>query len=191
MTDDLLYACENGAVVFYKGEVLGKTCIPHEDALAICRSILEQPNCEVLISGERTSYLLPKSDDYVDHIRYFVGNHVTLVPSLEAIPEDILKVSAFCRDGAVNYEESLGSMWKARMNVAVSSRCWLDFTVAGKENALEIIHRELGISPAEMVSFGDNFNDVGMLRFTEKSFAMESAPDAVKQTASGVCQTAE
>lgn len=191
MADDLLYVCENGAVVFYKGEVLGKTCIPHEDALAICRSILEQPNCEVLISGERTSYLLPKSDDYVDHIRYFVGNHVTLVPSLEAIPEDILKVSAFCRDGAIHYEEPLGSMWKDRMNVAVSGRRWLDFTVAGKEDALEIIHRALGISPAEMVSFGDNFNDVGMLRFTGKSFAMESAPAAVKQAASGVCQTVE
>lgn len=137
MTDDLLYACENSAVFFSKGEVLGKTCIPHKDVLTICRSILDQPNCEVLISGERTSYLLPKSDDYVDHIRYFVGNHVTLGPPPEAIPEeDILKVSAFCRDGAVNYEESLGSMWKARMNVAVSSRCWLDFTVAGKEECL-------------------------------------------------------
>ena len=88
MADDLLYVCENGAVVFYKGEVLGKTCIPHEDALAICRSILEQPNCEVLISGERTSYLLPKSDDYVDHIRYFVGNHEMCIRD-RALEEEI------------------------------------------------------------------------------------------------------
>ena len=78
VADDILYLCENGAVVFYKGKVLGKTCIPREDALSICRSILARPHCEVLISGEQTSYLLPKQDDYVDHIRYFVGNHVTL-----------------------------------------------------------------------------------------------------------------
>lgn len=191
VAEDLVYVCENGAVVFYKGEVLGKTCIPRADALAICRSILAQPNCEVLISGERTSYLLPKQEDYVDHIQYFVGNHVTLVPALEAIPEEILKVSAFCRDGAVKYEEPLGRPWKEKMNVAVSGRRWLDFTVAGKEDALEIVHQKLGISPAEMVSFGDNFNDVGMLRYTGRSFAMQSAPDAVKQAATGVCTRVE
>ena len=35
VADDILYLCENGAVVFYKGKVLGKTCIPREDEMCI------------------------------------------------------------------------------------------------------------------------------------------------------------
>ena len=117
-----------------------------EDALSICRSILARPHCEVLISGEQTSHLLPKQDDYVDHIRYFVGNHVTLVPSLDAIEEDILKVSAFCRNGAAENEEALGNAWKGRLNVAVSGRQWLDFTVAGKEDGLRSFEKRFPFS---------------------------------------------
>ena len=191
VADDILYLCENGAVVFYKGKVLGKTCIPREDALSICRSILARPHCEVLISGEQTSYLLPKQDDYVDHIRYFVGNHVTLVPSLDAIEEDILKVSAFCRNGAVENEEALGNAWKGRLNVAVSGRQWLDFTVAGKEDGLEIIRKALSLQPEDMVSFGDNFNDLGMLRYTGRSYAMRTAPKAVREAADALCDRVE
>ena len=56
---------------------------------------------------------------------------------------------------------------------------------------LEVIHKTLSIAPEEMISFGDNFNDVGMLRYTGRSYAMQSAPDAVKHAASGVCQTVE
>ncbi len=33
----------------------------------------------------------PKHPDYVDHIRYFVGNHITRVKRAQDIPEDILK----------------------------------------------------------------------------------------------------
>jgi len=97
--DDIAYLCENGAIVYRGGSVVSKLAMERADALALIGQIQAQEQCEVLISGADTSYLLPKHPDYVDHIRYFVGNHITRVKRAQDIPEDILKVSAYCRDG--------------------------------------------------------------------------------------------
>ena len=86
--DDIAYLCENGAIVYRGGSVVSKLAMERADALALIGQIQAQEQCEVLISGADTSYLLPKHPDYVDHIRYFVGNHITRVKRAQDIPED-------------------------------------------------------------------------------------------------------
>ena len=117
--DDIAYLCENGAIVYRGGSVVSKLAMERADALALIGQIQAQEQCEVLISGADTSYLIPKHPDYVDHIRYFVGNHITRVKRAQDIPEDILKVSAYCRDGAASHAQTLGAPWKAAYSVAV------------------------------------------------------------------------
>ena len=55
----------------------------------------EIPDCDIVISGERTCYLIPKTPDFVTHVRDVVGNHVTVVDSPERIEEEIIKISYF------------------------------------------------------------------------------------------------
>ena len=49
---------------------VSKLAMERADALALIGQIQAQEQCEVLISGADTSYLIPKHPDYVDHIRY-------------------------------------------------------------------------------------------------------------------------
>ena len=135
--------------------------------------------CEVLISGADTSYLIPKHPDYVDHIRYFVGNHITRVKRAQDIPEDILKVSAYCRDGAASHAQTLGAPWKAAYSVAVAGEKWLDFTRADKGTGLAALCGELGVRPQEVIAFGDNFNDVPMLDLVGSPYIMQGAVPAL------------
>lgn len=139
---------------------VSKLAMERADALALIGQIQAQEQCEVLISGADTSYLIPKHPDYVDHIRYFVGNHITRVKRAQDIPEDILKVSAYCRDGAASHAQTLGAPWKAAYSVAVAGEKWLDFTRADKGTGLAALCGELGVRPQEVIAFGDNFNDV-------------------------------
>ena len=138
-----------------------------------------EEQCEVLISGADTSYLLPKHPDYVDHIRYFVGNHITRVKRAQDIPEDILKVSAYCRDGAASHAQTLGAPWKAAYSVAVAGEKWLDFTRADKGTGLAALCGELGVRPQEVIAFGDNFNDVPMLDLVGSPYIMQGAVPAL------------
>ena len=58
IADEVHYLCENGAVVYGPGSpgpVLGKTPMDRALALELCQAILEEPDCEVLISGDNIS----------------------------------------------------------------------------------------------------------------------------------------
>jgi len=159
--------------------VVSKLAMERADALALIGQIQAQEQCEVLISGADTSYLLPKHPDYVDHIRYFVGNHITRVKRAQDIPEDILKVSAYCRDGAASHAQTLGAPWKAAYSVAVAGEKWLDFTRADKGTGLAALCGELGVRPQEVIAFGDNFNDVPMLDLVGSPYIMQGAVPAL------------
>lgn len=192
--DELYYICENGAVVFgpgHPGPVLGMTPMNRQSALALCREILALPRCEVLISGANTSYLCPKQADIVDHIRFFVGDHICILPGPEAVEEDIVKVSAFCWDGAPGVEALLAPRWGGVFRCAVSGEKWLDFTLADKGLGLRQLCAVLGIRLEEVAAFGDHDNDLAMLRLAGTAYMMESAAPELRSQFSHRCRRVE
>lgn len=187
---DIYYMCENGAVIYGPGNpgaILAKTEIPGERAAALCHEILSRDNCEVLISGANMSYLCPKNMEIVRIIRNFTGNHITLVDSPEAVPEPIVKISAYCYDGAVSIDHSLGDRWRDFFNVAVAGYPWLDFTLADKGSALRRLCFILGIPLENVMAVGDNYNDVAMLQAVGHPVLMENAAPALKKQFSERC----
>lgn len=176
VADDIVYLCENGAIVYQDDAVLAKFPMPREDALALIGQIQAQQDCEVLISGANTSYLMPKHEDYLNHIQYFVGNRVTVIEDAAAIPEDILKVSAYCRSGAAAYDRPMGDPWRDRFHAAVAGEKWLDFTLADKGKGMEALCRALEIDVGEVIAFGDNFNDLPMLGLVGQPYIVAGSP---------------
>lgn len=190
---ELAYLCENGAVVFGPGSpgpVLGKTAMEREAALRLSREILALPQCEVLISGENTSYLCPKQGDIVDHIRYFVGNNVTLLPRPEEIQEEIVKVSAYCRNGAAEIEPVLSPRWP-QFHGAIAGENWLDFTLADKGKGLRQLCAALGMKLSEVAAFGDNYNDLPMLNLVGQPYIMDNAVPDLRRRFDRHCRRVE
>ena len=62
---------------------------------------------------------------------------------------------------------------------------------ATKEMAIEALCRHLNITSSKIAAFGDDFNDIGMLKLCGKGIAMENAIEEVKQSADEVCATNE
>ena len=58
--------------------------------------------------------------------------------------------------------------------------------VRTKESALRHFQEEYGITPDETLAFGDNLNDIEMLKRASHSFAVENARDEVKEAANFV-----
>ena len=182
VAEGMYFLCENGAVVYGPGErLLSKTVIGRELSLALCRDILAIPDCEVLISGTNMSYLCPKSEDYIDHIRYFVGNNTTILPSPQDMPEDFVKISAYYRPGATAIEPMLSPKWRDTLRVAVAGACWLDFTLADKATGIRALCRSLGIGTEDVMAFGDNYNDTPMLDAVGHPYLMSSAAEPLRQ----------
>jgi len=174
VADDILFLCENGAIVYKDNKILTKLPMPRKETLELIKAILAEDGCEALISGANTSYLLPKDDSYVDVIRYGNQNNITLVNSLDEISEDILKVAAYCKDGAQPFNRPLGDPWRDTFHVALAGEQWLDFTTANKGIGMKALVDALGIDFAEVMAFGDNFNDLEMLQQVGYPYVIEN-----------------
>ncbi len=70
---------------------------------------------------------------------------------------------------------------------------WYKFSKKGatKECAITALCDHLKISPAQIVAFGDDFNDIGMLKLCGKGIAMRNAIPEVQQVADEVCDSNE
>ena len=62
---------------------------------------------------------------------------------------------------------------------------------ATKEKAITELCRHLNISSSKIAAFGDDFNDIGMLKLCGKGLAMENAIAEVKKAADEVCASNE
>lgn len=62
---------------------------------------------------------------------------------------------------------------------------WYMFTRknATKENAVLMLNEKCGISPKDIIAFGDDFSDIGMLKLCGKGIAMGNSIDEVKHKA--------
>ena len=56
-----------------------------------------------------------------------------------------------------------------------------------KGNALLQIQSYFGICPEDTLAFGDNTNDIGLMRAAGISYAVENARPEVKEAAGGIC----
>lgn len=191
--DELMYICENGSVIIYKDRLIGKTPMDVTLGREIIRAITGVEQCEVLVSGERTSYLKPKTESYLIRMRDIVRNDIVLVDDLEHIAEDYVKISVYDPTGIANSQEYFLSAFEGRAQSCVSGKQWLDYTAQGvnKGSAIRTIQKIMGFKPEECMAFGDNFNDIEMFQSVGYPVVMRQAVPEVKSHAEYVTDRVE
>lgn len=185
VADELMYICENGSVIIYKDRLLDKTPMDMQLGREIIRAITAVPQCEVLVSGERTSYLKPKTEDYLVRMRDIVRNDICLTEDLENIGEDYVKISVYDPTGINNTEDYFLHAFEGRAQSCVSGSLWLDYTAnnVNKGSAVHTIQRIMGIDKSECIAFGDNYNDIEMFTAVGYPVVMSHAVEPVRQYA--------
>ena len=100
-------------------------------------------------------------------------------------PIEVIKCAVYKKHGIQELAPEFLEKYKNRLNVAIAGDIWLDFMnlESDKGNALKKLQEKLHILPEETMAFGDNMNDIGMLRAAGESYAVENAAQAVKETA--------
>lgn len=189
---DMIFICENGALTMYHDRPLASYPIPRELVGEIIRDVLALEHCDVQLNAQNTCYLMPRTRAYSDFMVYTLKNTVAIVDDIFAVQDDILKLSAYVEDnGAAEMGPYFIERWGHRVNTAVAGGEWVDFSLADKGMAIRMIQQKLGLKKDEMMAFGDNFNDEQMLQAVGRSYAMESAPEHIKQLCGHVCAKVE
>ena len=86
---------------------------------------------------------------------------------LDVYKRQILKVAVYHR-GSIRQlgEEVLIPQWGEKVQTCVAGEEWVDFMDASvdKGNALRILQDYFGVSREETMAFGDNTNDIGLMK---------------------------
>lgn len=178
------FICENGAFVIMEGKIILKSCIDRFLGLALIDDIYQKDGCEVLLSGQNTSYIKPKNKAFADRMIHLVKNNVQLITNFSEVEEPFLKVSVFEESGIMEHSASYFiNRWQNTFKCTVSGYGWLDFVNqnTNKGNALQTLLIHLSLTKEDALAFGDNFNDLEMLSLVKYPYVMDSADETIKK----------
>ena len=132
------------------------------------------------IEGADQFCLSPAFYELFMRCTHFIPDIAAFAATKDAENFDIFYVDPKKRGAVVEELRATGSL-----EIAGALQSNMELTVGGacKGRALASLADKLGLSPAQVMAFGDADNDLEMLEWAGYSFAMENATDQAKQAA--------
>ncbi|MFR0586595.1 HAD-IIB family hydrolase [Lactobacillus porci] len=172
----MYFIAENGAYVLHGHEPLSIVDFNDEE-IATIKRIEGQMHGKSVWAGVSSAYVLKKYGEKFAKCIHQSNEKLKRVDSFEEVTDRFLKVTVTTEPG---YASKVAKELRAKnSNIDIVAGCdWsVDFSKVGisKASGLRLLGQRLGISPNEMVSFGDSGNDVEMLHYTGRSYATSTA----------------
>lgn len=188
--DDLIFIADNGAHVKCRGNDMHVAKMDEKFLPELIGQLRTFEGCELICEAPGLTYIESHNEEFINFIENQYRCDYKVVDDVLAEGKDIIKASIFRRPSVRQIgEEVLIPKWSEHLKVVMAGEDWVDFMdkSVDKGNALKFIQSFFGIKPEETMVFGDNNNDIGMLDRATESYAVETAPDAVKSHATHIC----
>ena len=155
----------------------------------------EMPGCDYFISSPDRSYAENANTPMFRWLRDSYGYDIKQIPDMSVLQgEQVTKFAVYHPDQCEELCAPLFTpTWKDKVTLAAAGKEWMDSTPIGadKSTAVEFIQSYLGITPEETCTFGDNINDIEMLKSAGVSYAVANAREEVQKAAKKVCPSYE
>ena len=176
------FIAENGAYVVRDGVEVSSGPLEPSATAAVVASLRDLAatgeDLGVVVCGKRSAYVERGDAAFLARAApYYAALEV--VPDLDAVDDEVVKVAAFHFTESARIEPALAG-FRHGHQVVVSGQHWIDVMAAGvdKGAAVRALQRALGVTRAQTVAFGDYLNDLEMLGEADHSYAMDNAhPD--------------
>lgn len=184
--EDMAFICENGAMAIRQEEILYRDSFEPSFVREVLEAVYEREGAEFSCSTKDFYYIRPKTRHYLDLMTKVIKTNCKEIRSFDEVTEPCMKMAVYESAGM---EEASVRYWQERFSdrckVVTSGLAWVDFIPFGTNKAKgvkkfqEIYH----IRPEECIVFGDEYNDIEMLKCVPYSFAMAHAKPGVKAEA--------
>lgn len=183
---NMIIIAHNGALVKYKndGKTIFSSPLEGEDVKHIV-NLKREFGEEILIATADNAFALnPKKEIYEAYKAWEIP--ITSCNSLQDIKEPVYRITYFNPEGVRNETvRFLEKNLRPGLGFVVSGSKWIDITnkETSKGNALKILQEKFKIKKKNTMVFGDYYNDLTMFQAADFSYAMENAPEDVKEKA--------
>ncbi|GEC02932.1 hydrolase [Streptomyces spinoverrucosus] len=185
--EGMVFIAENGTYVVRDGVELSSDpldpAVVTEVVEAVRRLAAGGVDVGAVVCGKRSAYVERTDEPFLAEVRKYYVEH-RMVEDVTAVGDDILKVALYDFGPAERTTAPALARFGATHQVVVSGEHWVDLMnrTANKGAAIRRLQRELGITPAQTMVFGDYLNDLEMLDTAEWSFAMANAhPEVIRR----------
>lgn len=193
---DMIFISENGNLVKCRGKVMARKEIGAADIEEIKKEVDNIKDCQLMLSGVKTTYIRKNDTRLFKLMKDGYHYDITLVNDFDEIRDDIIiKISLFQADGKAEEVAGKAFMEKWNRHPRIMAVCagkeWIDlFDKDGnKGSAVAEIQRLMKIEIEETMAFGDNLNDIEMLKRAYFSYAVGNAREEVKKEANYIADT--
>lgn len=181
----LSFIAENGNLVVHAGKVISSDNLE----FSVVREVIDtvrssERNLGLVVCGVASAYIESADAQFVAEARKYYAELET-VRDLTDVRDEVLKLAIFDRDDAATTADTVLNRIANSHQVVVSGKHWVDIMTpwADKGRALRSLQRQLGVSQAQTVAFGDYLNDLELLEEADWSFAMANAHPDIKAAA--------
>ncbi|MFG2126779.1 Cof-type HAD-IIB family hydrolase [Streptomyces sp. NPDC048751] len=187
VAEGMVFIAENGTYVVRDGVELSSDPLAPGVAARVVAAVrqLAADGVDVgaVVCGKRSAYVERTDEAFLAEVRRYYVEH-RIVEDVAAVDDEVIKVALFDFGSAERTTAPALADFAETHQVVVSGEHWVDVMnrTANKGAALRRLQRELGITPAQTLVFGDYLNDLEMLDAAEWSFAMANAhPEVVRR----------
>ena len=188
--DKIWVASQNGNVITNNGKSKIVKPIPQEWAQRLWKQLSEINQIDGILDTATTTYCPFEGTPM--HKLLLEGYHYDTsgTGGWNKVPEEEFSMMTLYHPDSVDQicRDSIQGEWKGKLEFLKSGKYWIDIVRPGanKGEALKTICEKLGIYPEETVAFGDNLNDVSMIKSAGKGYAVDTARKETKEAADKV-----
>ncbi|ORM73385.1 sugar-phosphatase [Pantoea wallisii] len=189
IASEIAFVAENGAWIIDCDEELFCGEFSRDDVNAVLETLHQghYPNLRFLLCGRNSAYHFAGADaQWLSKMRHYC-HRLQEIHSLADVGDD--KLFKFALNLSDDYVDTLmadiNRVHRGAAAATSSGHGSVDLIVPGlhKANGLRLLQDRWGISSDNVLAFGDGGNDLEMLTQSRFSFAMQNAPQRVKEAA--------
>lgn len=193
--DELSFVAENGALVKDRTDLVFTANMPKETVDYVIDLCREYPEILNVLCGVESAYCQrgTASQEFFE-LTGFYYHRLQWVDDFKKVNDQILKFAPTVpEEKTYFYYDMFCKRLKGKVEPTTSGHGSIDLIMPGchKASGLKRLVERWGISPEQCVAFGDGGNDIEMLQYCGRSYAMENAPENVKKAAKYVCPSNE
>lgn len=183
--EKVFYLSDNGAYVGLHGRRLYINPIERKTVMDMVQDVRNMEGLDVLICGPDVIYTETDNQEFLDWMVNGYRFHVKQVEDLTKVESEFIKVSVYRKTDVEAHTRTLREKYGDRLKMTLAGDMWLDCMRPGinKGQAVKLLQDSLGIKPEETMAFGDQLNDIEMLKQAYYSFAVGNAREEVKAAA--------
>jgi FMN hydrolase / 5-amino-6-(5-phospho-D-ribitylamino)uracil phosphatase len=188
IADEISFVAENGALIIDGGEELFCGSFSRDDIDRVLDTLQQghYPELKFLLSGRNSAYYFSGADEnWLSKMRHYC-HRLQEVASLNDIDDKLFKFALNLSDEYVPIlMADIERLHQGAAAATSSGHGSVDLIVPGlhKAHGLQLLAQRWGIENHEVLAFGDGGNDLEMLVQSGYSFAMDNAPQRVKEAA--------